>query len=91
MKFEVTPIQDNRSIAIECEKRVTGRKVVKNTSGISEERFVIQTGMEIGDHRLDIELTLANRDTMEFRMLLGREAFKNSSKKPTAKTSGASW
>ena len=75
VKFEVTPIQDNRSIVITCEKRVTSRKVVKNTSGISEERYVIQTAVQIGDHMLDIELTLANRDTMEYRMLLGREAF----------------
>ena len=28
VKFDVTPIQDNRSIVVSCEERVTGRKLV---------------------------------------------------------------
>ena len=75
VKFDVTPIQDNRSIVVSCEERVTGRKLVKNTSGISEERLVVQTIMQLGEHCWKVDLTLANRDTMEFRMLLGRDAF----------------
>ncbi|MGB1076175.1 MAG: ATP-dependent zinc protease, partial [Flavobacteriales bacterium] len=75
VKFDVTPIQDNRSIVVSCEERVTGRKLVKNTSGISEERLVVQTKMQLGDYSWKVDLTLANRDTMEFRMLLGRDAF----------------
>lgn len=75
VKFEVNPIQDNRSISINCEERVISKKVIKNTSGIAEERYVIRTTMQMGDHYIDINLTLANRDSMEYRMLLGREAF----------------
>ncbi len=42
--------------------------------GISEKRIVIKAPITIGNHTHDIELTLANnRDSMEFRMLLGRE------------------
>ena len=78
VKFDITPIQDNRSIVISCEERVTGRRLIKNTSGISEERLVITSAMQIGAHEFDVELTLANRDTMEFRMLLGRDAFMDS-------------
>tara|TARA_R110002020_G_scaffold312101_3_gene527605 strand:+ start:32104 stop:33480 length:1377 start_codon:yes stop_codon:yes gene_type:complete len=74
VKFEVNPLQDNRSINIECEARLVDRRTVKSSSGISEERLVIKTAVSIGDLSYDIELTLANRDTMEFRMLLGREA-----------------
>lgn len=48
--------------------------MVKSSSGISEERLVVRTTVSMGEHKFDIELTLANRDTMEFRMLLGREA-----------------
>ena len=75
VKFEINPIQDNRSIILTCEERVTGRRLIKNTSGISEERLVITSLMKLGQHEFKVELTLANRDAMEFRMLLGRDAF----------------
>ena len=74
VKFEVNPLQENRSIALNCEARLIDRRMVKSSSGISEERLVVRTPVTMGDKTFDIELTLANRDTMEFRMLLGREA-----------------
>ncbi|NJB70128.1 ribosomal protein S6--L-glutamate ligase [Saonia flava] len=74
VKFDVNPIQENRSINIECEAKLVDRRSVKSSLGISEERLVVKTPVTIGDTTFDIELTLANRDTMEFRMLLGREA-----------------
>lgn len=74
VKFEVNPLQENRSIAIVCEAQLVARRLVKSSSGISEERFVVKTSVAIGEDTFDVELTLANRDTMEFRMLLGREA-----------------
>lgn len=77
VKFEVNPIQDNRSIAIECEAKLVDRRTVKSSSGISEERYVIKAPVTLGNQTFEIELTLANRDTMEFRMLLGREALNN--------------
>lgn len=74
VKFEVTPLQENRSITIPCEARLVDRRMVKSSSGISEERLVVKTPVTLGEDTFEIELTLANRDTMEFRMLLGREA-----------------
>lgn len=74
VKFEVNPLQENRSITLNCEARLIDRRMVKSSSGISEERLVVRTPITLGENTFDIELTLANRDTMEFRMLLGREA-----------------
>ncbi len=74
VKFEVNPLQENRSIAIGCDARLIDRRMVKSSSGISEERLVVRTPVTLGKDSFEIELTLANRDTMEFRMLLGREA-----------------
>ncbi|WP_443217580.1 30S ribosomal protein S6--L-glutamate ligase [Sediminicola sp. 1XM1-17] len=74
VKFEVNPLQDNRSFNMLCEARLVDRRTVKSSSGIAEERLVIKTPVTLGSDTFDIELTLANRDTMEFRMLLGREA-----------------
>lgn len=74
VKFEVNPLQDNRSISVKCESKILAKRTVKSSLGISEERYVIKTALTLGDDTFDIELTLANRDSMEFRMLLGREA-----------------
>ncbi len=74
VKFEVNPLQDNRAIAVECEAKLVDRRTVRSSSGISEERVVIKVPISMGNKTFDIELTLASRDTMEFRMLLGREA-----------------
>lgn len=74
VSFDVNPIQDNLSIAVHCESKITDIRVVKSSSGISEKRFVIKENITLGDATFEIELTLANRDGMDFRMLLGREA-----------------
>ncbi|HZL10250.1 MAG TPA: 30S ribosomal protein S6--L-glutamate ligase [Prolixibacteraceae bacterium] len=77
VSFEVHPIQDTRRITIRCESKIIDQRIVKSSSGISEKRFVIQSTMKIGTYQWDIELTLTNRDSMGFRMLLGREAMEN--------------
>lgn len=77
VSFEVNPIQVNRSICIKCEAKIHAKRSVKSSMGISEDRLVIKAPITMGDETFDIELTLANRDSMEFRMLLGREALSN--------------
>lgn len=77
VSFEVHPIQETRQVTIRCEAKIVDHRAVKNSSGISEKRYVIQSTMKIGSYQWTIELTLANRDSMGFRMLLGREAMEN--------------
>ncbi len=74
VRFHVNPIQDNRSIDIICEAKIFATRTVKSSMGITEERIVIETPVTIDGDTFNIKLTLANRDSMEFRMLLGREA-----------------
>lgn len=59
-----------------CLARVIDQRMVSDSSGKKEKRFVIKSNLKIGGSKFRIELTLANRDTMSFRMLLGREALK---------------
>ncbi|MBF2709139.1 30S ribosomal protein S6--L-glutamate ligase [Flavobacterium soyangense] len=74
VKFDINPIQNNVKTIIHCEAPLVDKRVVKSSSGFREERYVIQTNLEIGNTNWGIEMTLTNRDSMGFRMLLGREA-----------------
>lgn len=74
VKFDINPIQNNVKTIIHCEAHLVDKRVVKSSSGFREQRFVIQTNLEIGSSNWLIETTLTNRDSMGFRMLLGREA-----------------
>ena len=71
---EVHPLQNDRSVVVRHEAPVLEQRSVRNTSGISENRYVIREELVLGEQRWPIELTLTNRDAMGYRMLLGREA-----------------
>lgn len=74
VKFDINPIQNNVKTVIHCEAPLIDKRVVKSSSGYREQRYVIQTSLDIGKSKWLIEMTLTNRDSMGFRMLLGREA-----------------
>ncbi|WP_281225774.1 30S ribosomal protein S6--L-glutamate ligase [Flavobacterium aquiphilum] len=74
VKFDINPIQNNIKTVIHCEAPMVDKRIVKSSSGFREHRYVIQTLIAIGDAKWPIEMTLTNRDSMGFRMLLGREA-----------------
>jgi len=77
VRFYVQPITENRSISLECEAKIITTRVVKSSSGVAEKRYVISSPITMGNETWDIELTLAARDNMEFKMLLGRQAMEN--------------
>lgn len=74
VKFDINPIQNNAKALIHCEAKLVDQRIVKSSSGYREKRFVIQTTVSLGGKTWDIEVTLTNRDSMGYRMLLGREA-----------------
>ena len=74
VNFEVHPLQKNRRMLVRCEAKVVARRSVKSSSGASEKRTVIRTPLTLGAITFEAELTLTNRDSMGYRMLLGREA-----------------
>lgn len=78
VKFDIHPVQKNKNLRRTCVARVIDHRMVSDSGGRKEKRFVIKSDLKIGDKKIRIELTLANRDSMAFRMLLGREAIKQS-------------
>lgn len=74
VKFDINPIQNNVKTVIHCEAQLVDKRIVKSSSGFREQRYVIRADLQIGTTDWSIEMTLTNRDSMGFRMLLGREA-----------------
>ena len=74
VKFKMHPLQKNTEKIINCQAELLDKRVVTDSGGHREKRFVIKTIIAVGDITYPIELTLTDRDTMLFRMLLGRTA-----------------
>lgn len=76
VRFGVHPLQKRDDIEIICEHPVKDYRRVSDSGGHFEMRYVIETQVVLGERVWPIEMTLTNRDSMKFRMLLGRTAMK---------------
>lgn len=74
VRFQIHPIQHHQEVVLECCTLVNDQRLVSDSGGHRERRFVIVTPLCLGDLTWPIEITLTARDTMRFRMLLGRTA-----------------
>ncbi len=77
VRFSVHPMQRDHAGAMSVEARVLEHRNVRSSSGKATRRPVIVTSLSLLGQIWPVELTLANRDAMGFRMLLGREAFRH--------------
>ena len=77
VRFGVHPIPGRDDVEVLCVADVVDRREVTSSNGESESRYVIRTDVVMGGRRWPIEVTLANRETMAYRMLLGRQAIQD--------------
>ncbi len=77
VEFRIHPLQKDLDTVVTCNADVLDKRIVTDSGGHKEERFVIETTLAIGNLAWPIEVTLTSRDDMLFRMLLGRTAIKN--------------
>lgn len=74
VKFGLHPEQNSTETELICTAKVKDERMVTDSGGHSESRYVIESRLSLGDESWPAEITLTNRDTMGFRMLLGRTA-----------------
>jgi hypothetical protein len=74
IRFWVHPLQRRRDLEVSCVAEVKDRRMVSDSGGHRERRWVIETRLVLAGHAWPVEVTLTDRDSMNFRMLLGRTA-----------------
>lgn len=76
IRFGVHPRQQSQADPVVCDAEVCDRRAVRDSGGHRETRWVIVTELGVAGRTIRPEITLTNRDTMLFRVLLGRTALK---------------
>jgi hypothetical protein len=76
VSFIIHPNQKDNDTIVQCQAPLVERRVITDSGGHQEERFVVSVQLKLGAHRWPVELSLTDRDSMGFRMLLGRTALK---------------
>jgi hypothetical protein len=75
VQFDAVIDEESQSVR-RCVLPLHGIKRVKNSSGATEERCVVETEIEIGASRWNVLVTLTDRGDMGVPMLVGRSAIK---------------
>jgi hypothetical protein len=76
VRFRLRPWQrsDDDTMIVECP--IHDRRTIRSSSGHAEQRIVVLMDIALMGRIVTAEMTLSNRDSMGFRMLIGREALR---------------
>jgi len=85
VRFIMHPNPSDPTVEVVCSAKIVDRRSVTSSNGTQELRYVIRSPITIGAQVWNIDISLTNRETMGYRMLLGRSALrKNTSVVPAA-------
>ncbi len=76
VRFGLHPLRKEQQPELIVEAPVKDRRQVSDSGGHTEERYVIEATLNIGDEAVIAEITLTDRESMAYRMLLGRTALR---------------
>ncbi|RDX37496.1 hypothetical protein DZA50_02020 [Kangiella sp. HD9-110m-PIT-SAG07] len=72
--FKTCPSKRHPKKIVECKAEIIDYRKITSSNGQTQFRYVIRTPITIGNKTWDIDITLADRKKMSYKMLLGREA-----------------
>lgn len=76
VRFSIHIDESDLSKVKQCEAKVEDVRAVSDSGGNVTTRYFIETTLKIGGHKLLVPISLTSRDTMAFKMLLGRTALR---------------
>ncbi|MBS0290461.1 MAG: 30S ribosomal protein S6--L-glutamate ligase [Proteobacteria bacterium] len=74
VRFGIHPIPQRPEIEVYCKAHLVDEREIISSNGQAELRYVIRTLAQFGKKKWPIEITLTDRETMAYRMLIGRSA-----------------
>lgn len=77
VKFGVHPLRRRFDVERWCTAPVSDQRTVSDSGGHREPRWLIRTRVGLGPIEKEIEVSLTNRESMLFRVLLGRTAMQD--------------
>ncbi len=75
--FGIHPIPERPEVEVYCKAHLVAEREVTSSNGQTELRYVIRTLAQFGKKKWPIEITLTDRETMTYRMLIGRSAMES--------------
>lgn len=76
VRFSIHPWQKTDADAQTVELPVHDRRTVRSSTGHAQQRYVVLMRLRLLDTTVTAEVSLTRRDTMGFRLLIGREALR---------------
>lgn len=74
VRFDIHPDYHDVNKIVRKEAKINQTKTIKSSNGTNQKRHFIETTFVIGDHSWPILITLTDRSSMSYLMLLGRQA-----------------
>lgn len=77
VSFDIHPDIHNVQRVVRRSSKLKEIRLIKSSNAAKEQRYVIETMMSMGGRAWPIEVTLTDRSSMSYLMLLGRQAMMN--------------
>jgi len=74
VRFGVHPVPERPDVVVFCTAELVDQREITSSNGETELRYIIRTPLRIGGQEWPIEISLTNRESMQYRMLIGRTA-----------------